>query len=87
MIYVYRTTWLPNEAGDQHIEVEKNGHHLGDDIFNCILLMNMFGLRLKIHLILFLRVQWWLIYRRIYASLGLNELNAYKREISYGRCI
>ena len=68
----------------------QNGRHFPDDIFKCIFLNeNVYWFRLKYHWSLFPRVQlsagqatshylnqWWLVYWRIYVSLGLNELTA-----------
>ena len=68
----------------------QNGRHFADDILDAFYRMKMYEFRLTFHCSLFPRVQstkfrhstassynldqWWLVCRRIYASLGLNEL-------------
>ena len=62
----------------------QNGRHFADDIYICILLNESVWISIEISLKLVPRGavqatshylnQWWLFYRHIYASLGLNEL-------------
>ena len=65
----------------------QNGRHFADDLFKCIFLNETAWISLEISLKFVPKVQinnipatrhylnqWWLVYWRIYASLGLNEL-------------
>ena len=67
--------WFPHWGQDNMAAISQT------TLSNAFSWMKMLECRFKFHWTLFLRVQlthylnqWWLYYRRIYASLGLNEL-------------
>ena len=55
------------------LRLRRNGQHFADDTFKRIFFNENVWILIKISLTFDLN-QWWLVYWRIYASLGLNEL-------------
>ena len=65
LIYVCVNTLRPRQ----------NGRHFPDDVFKCIFLNENVWIPIDVQATSHYLNQWWLDYRCIYASLGLNELN------------
>ena len=68
----------------------QNGRHFADDIFKCIFLNENVWIPIEISLKFVPKGhylnQWWLVYWRIYASFGLNELIIGLYMIKQKRC-